>query len=192
MSEFLTRPFRESLFSKTSDLIFYHICTVIIFRTHLQTSMAQITSNEDPLTTEYIEGERVLAYHGALLYEAKVLKVDQKEDPVTHARKPVFFLHYQGWNDRWDEWVETNRILKYSDDNKKVQEDLRNEHKKISTKRSTMKLNNSDCIAKGPGEVKSKKRKLAQEKVILCAWRTNRSAGCGSQIQNRNTSSSEE
>lgn len=117
--------------------------------------MSNQSPNEDSLTTEYVESEKVLAYHGALLYEAKVLKVDHKEDPVTHVRKPLFFLHYQGWNDRWDEWVESNRILKYNDENKKIQEDLRNEHKKISTKRT-----------KGPGEMKSKKRKLAQEKAV--------------------------
>ena len=50
--------------------------------------------------------EKVLCYHGPLLYEAKVLK-HKKEGGVY-----AYFVHYQGWNKNWDEWVGEGRMLK--------------------------------------------------------------------------------
>ena len=76
--------------------------------------------------------EKVLCYHGPLLYEAKILK-NKKEGGSYN-----YFVHYQvisafyymlfclyqecsfsilffviqGWNRNWDEWVAENRIMK--------------------------------------------------------------------------------
>jgi hypothetical protein len=65
---------------------------------------------------------RVLAYHGPMIYEAKVRlkripreiasikftsdalhQVLKKEDKGGILR---YFLHYQGWSKKWDEWVD--------------------------------------------------------------------------------------
>lgn len=50
--------------------------------------------------------EKVLCYHGPLLYEAKILK-NKKEGGSYN-----YFVHYQGWNRNWDEWVAESRIMK--------------------------------------------------------------------------------
>lgn len=93
-------------------------------------------------------GARVLAYHGPLVYEAKVLKyherdsldVDLGEDetePLANNKIPGFlldcnayFLHYKGWNLKWDEWVSSGRILEFNDDNLGLSRELRNARRK--------------------------------------------------------------
>jgi len=68
----------------------------------------------------HAEGERVLAYHRELLYEAKVMKRERRIDPDTNELDYAYYLHYNGWNDRFNEWVDPSRMLKYNDDNKKI------------------------------------------------------------------------
>jgi len=53
----------------------------------------------------YKEGDFVLAYHGPLLYPAKILKVDNKEP-----EEPSYFVHYDKWSKKWDEWVKSDRL----------------------------------------------------------------------------------
>lgn len=61
-------------------------------------------------------GERVLVPHTDKFYEAKVLKQKKGEDGVFY-----YLLHYQGWNKKWDEWVEAPGIVKF--DRKLVDEE---------------------------------------------------------------------
>ena len=42
----------------------------------------------------FFTGERVLCFHGPLIYEAKCLKVQVKEKEKT----VKYFVHYAGWN----------------------------------------------------------------------------------------------
>ena len=65
---------------------------------------------QDP-KSKFQEGERVLRFHGPLLYEAKRVKVAIKDKQVK------YFIHYSGWNKNWDEWVPESRVLKYVDVN---------------------------------------------------------------------------
>ena len=60
----------------------------------------------------FLEGERVLCFHGPLIYEAKInkvkevkVKVPQGADPDATATVVKYFIHYHGWNKNWDEWV---------------------------------------------------------------------------------------
>ncbi|VDQ14549.1 unnamed protein product [Trichobilharzia regenti] len=46
------------------------------------------------LNPKYEKGEKLLCFHGPLMYEAKCLDVKVKEDGV------IYFVHYQGWNKR--------------------------------------------------------------------------------------------
>jgi len=62
--------------------------------------------------------EKVLCYHGPLLYEAKCLKL-KKENNVYQ-----YFVHYQGWNKNWDEWVTEGRMLKQIGENFEKQKKL--------------------------------------------------------------------
>ena len=49
-----------------------------------------------------------------------------------------FFIHYQGWKPKWDEWVNDSRILKYTDQNREFQRQMR--EMKNGKKRSTRKI----------------------------------------------------
>uniref|UniRef100_A0ACD5YAJ8 Uncharacterized protein n=1 Tax=Avena sativa TaxID=4498 RepID=A0ACD5YAJ8_AVESA len=109
----------------------------------------------------FMEGEKVLAYHGPLLYEAKVQKTETREDEWR------YFIHYLGWNKNWDEWVPSDRLLKFTDENTRKQQELtRNQtvDKTIKTGRTAQnnpkgsndaKTNEEDT----KGVVKGKKRK---------------------------------
>ena len=57
----------------------------------------------------YIENDRVLVLYGKgktqRLYEAKVISVE-----VTDGKKD-YLVHYSGWNNRYNEWIDNNRIM---------------------------------------------------------------------------------
>ncbi|XP_022695949.1 mortality factor 4-like protein 1 isoform X1 [Varroa jacobsoni] len=67
---------------------------------------------------KFQENEKVLCFHGPLLYEAKCIKA-QVKDKVNK-----YFVHYSGWNTKWDEWVPESRMLKVNDANLAKQADL--------------------------------------------------------------------
>jgi mortality factor 4-like protein 1 len=58
---------------------------------------------------KFQDNEKVLCFHGPLLYEAKCVKTEVKD------RVQNYFVHYNGWNKNWDEWVPETRILKLND-----------------------------------------------------------------------------
>ncbi|XP_013856998.1 mortality factor 4-like protein 1 [Austrofundulus limnaeus] len=72
---------------------------------------------QDP-KPKFQEGERVLCFHGPLLYEAKCVKTSIKDKQIK------YFIHYSGWNKNWDEWVPESRVLKYVDSNLAKQREL--------------------------------------------------------------------
>jgi len=85
---------------------------------------------------EFEVGEKVLAYHQSLIYEAKVLKTDlqtshhgNRLDSNDEDLVPMYYIHYQGWKDRWDEWVPSSRIMKCNDKNYQLQKQLKDSHK---------------------------------------------------------------
>lgn len=103
---------------------------------------------------EYKPNQTVYAYHGPLIYEAKILKLKNgkdsfiinqdfqhepleekpnssgnhhhhhhsqhiaKFDPKKWQDQTCYYLHYQGWNSKWDEWVGIDRIMEYNEENK--------------------------------------------------------------------------
>uniref|UniRef100_A0A2P2I5W6 Mortality factor 4-like protein 1 n=1 Tax=Hirondellea gigas TaxID=1518452 RepID=A0A2P2I5W6_9CRUS len=84
--------------------------------------------------TKFTEGEKVLCFHGPLIYEAKCLKVQVKDKEKTIK----YFVHYAGWNKNWDEWVTESRVLKLNDANMTRQKDLQKAHE-ASLKQKKMK-----------------------------------------------------
>ncbi|GJJ14293.1 hypothetical protein Clacol_008557 [Clathrus columnatus] len=70
--------------------------------------------------------ERVLCYHGPLIYEAKVLKVETWDEKTTRTGGlgPHYFVHYKGWKQTWDEFVPPDRVLKYNETNIGLQKKL--------------------------------------------------------------------
>ncbi|SPO28732.1 related to Chromo domain protein MRG15 [Ustilago trichophora] len=67
----------------------------------------------------YSDNEKVLCFHGPLIYSAKIRKAEKwtGEDNVTGQVGPHYLVHYDGWKKTWDEWVPETRLLKYSDEN---------------------------------------------------------------------------
>merc|ERR1712110_965628 len=55
-------------------------------------------------------------------YEAKCVK--SKKDGNSFS----YFIHYQGWNKNWDEWVGETRILKINSENLDKKEKLLSSH----------------------------------------------------------------
>ncbi|SMQ46382.1 unnamed protein product [Zymoseptoria tritici ST99CH_1A5] len=72
----------------------------------------------------YGKDEKVLCFHGELLYEAKVL--DSKiKDPNDKKDGYVYRVHYKGWKNTWDDWVPQERVRKLNDENKELATNLR-------------------------------------------------------------------
>lgn len=79
--------------------------------------MADVEMNEPaPI---FAVNERCLCYHGPLVYEAKILKVNPQPEPDT-----LYQVHYKGWKQTWDEWVTAVRLLKFNETNIALQKKL--------------------------------------------------------------------
>uniref|UniRef100_A0A5B7BHC3 Putative mortality factor 4-like protein 1 isoform X3 n=1 Tax=Davidia involucrata TaxID=16924 RepID=A0A5B7BHC3_DAVIN len=65
----------------------------------------------DSNSSLFSDGEKVLAYHGPRIYEAKVQKAEFRK------KEWRYFVHYLGWNKNWDEWVGMDRLMKHTEEN---------------------------------------------------------------------------
>ncbi|GAA6036914.1 hypothetical protein JCM8097_006351 [Rhodosporidiobolus ruineniae] len=74
----------------------------------------------------YAENERVLCFHGPLMYEAKILKAEfwEKGKNKSGQTGPHYFVHYKGWKVTWDEWVPEERLNKYNEEGIRKQKAL--------------------------------------------------------------------
>ncbi|XP_063694801.1 mortality factor 4-like protein 1 [Bolinopsis microptera] len=84
--------------------------------------------------SKFEEGERVLCFHGPLLYEARCHKVN------TEGEVDLYLIHYNGWSQKWDEWIPETRILKFNDINLKKQTELIKHHKKTQNRGKNKKM----------------------------------------------------
>jgi mortality factor 4-like protein 1 len=90
--------------------------------------------SETPVKRELQAGDTVFAFHGPLIYEAKILRIHRAGSATVETTTETeaaskfpkltnlmdidtYFLHYQGWNSKWDEWVGIERILEYNEEN---------------------------------------------------------------------------
>ncbi|KAG4930673.1 hypothetical protein JHK84_047660 [Glycine max] len=101
----------------------------------------------------YSEGEKVLAYHGPRIYEAKASFTSLSFRRVrfilffplvqkTEIRKSEwkYFVHYLGWSKNWDEWVGEERLMKHTEENVLKQQALdkkQNVDKNVKSGRSS-------------------------------------------------------
>lgn len=93
----------------------------------------------------YFEGEKVLAYHGPRIYEAKVQKAELRKNEWR------YFVHYLGWNKNWDEWVGADRLMKHTEDNVLKQQAL---DKKQGMEKSTKSGRSAQAKPKSSADVK--------------------------------------
>ncbi|KAK6257271.1 hypothetical protein QUC31_000730 [Theobroma cacao] len=119
-------------------------------------------------TGPFREGEKVLAFHNLRIYEAKVLKFDNRNNGWH------YFVHYLGWNKNWDEWVAVDRLMKFTEENRQKQEALNKtlaEEKKVefhTSKRGTGRVFHFKL--KHPKGGRGKKRKndsISKEKSAV-------------------------
>ncbi|KAH8159543.1 hypothetical protein CIB48_g8702 [Xylaria polymorpha] len=66
----------------------------------------------------YGKEEKVLCFHGDLMYEAKI--IDVRVEPGKKADDAQYRIHYKGWKSSWDDWVTHDRIRKFTEDNKQL------------------------------------------------------------------------
>ena len=91
-----------------------------------------------PPKYKFQEGEKVLCFHGPLLYEAKCVKAETKD------KTNRYFIHYNGWNKSWDEWVPETRVLKCNDAGFQKQKELQKAH--ITQKKAKAAAKKADKI----------------------------------------------
>ncbi|KAK9670328.1 hypothetical protein RND81_13G194200 [Saponaria officinalis] len=84
----------------------------------------------EPKPSVFSDGEKVLAYHGPRIYEAKIQKAEIRK------KEWRYFVHYLGWNKSWDEWVGADRLMKYTDENVQKQQELKKKQGADKTQRS--------------------------------------------------------
>ncbi|KAJ9138650.1 Mortality factor 4-like protein 1 [Pleurostoma richardsiae] len=87
----------------------------------------------------YAKDERVLCFHHEMLYEAKILDIQQGEG----GEGWQFKIHYKGWKNTWDDWVPQDRVRKFSDENKELASQLQSQMKMLHQK-------NAKPFKKGP------------------------------------------
>ncbi|BFG35887.1 hypothetical protein CerSpe_221610 [Prunus speciosa] len=96
----------------------------------------------------YSEGEKILAYHGPRIYEAKVQKAERRKNEWR------YFVHYLGWNKNWDEWVGGDRLLKNTEDNIMKQQAL---DKKQGVDKNTKSGRSAQTKPKSSSDAKAEK-----------------------------------
>ena len=100
------------------------------------------------------EGEKILCFHGPLIYEAKIQQVEVQNGI------PKYFIHYRGWNKNWDEWVPEARMMKYCDHNVEIQKDLCLAHEaKESSKKVKLRQDHVFAVPKNPSPIPKKEEK---------------------------------
>ncbi|KAJ1033872.1 hypothetical protein NDA16_000080 [Ustilago loliicola] len=112
----------------------------------------------------YTENEKVLCFHGPLIYSAKILKAEKwtGDDNRLGAVGPHYFVHYDGWKKTWDEWVPETRLLKHNEENLARKATLEDAAKSGSlTSSSSTKEASSSSGAKRGRESDAHERKTA-------------------------------
>jgi mortality factor 4-like protein 1 len=79
---------------------------------------------------KYAEGDLVRSLDMVKLYPAKVLKVGSDDQ---------YFIHYQGWNKKWDKWVHASLLMKEGPEADKYAKDLEEQEKKRKAAREAEK-----------------------------------------------------
>ncbi|ODV61437.1 Eaf3p [Ascoidea rubescens DSM 1968] len=124
---------------------------------------------------------KCLAYHGPLLYEAKILKAHEKDAsyvmqkdgqqsleaagfPEDLKDQRAYLIHYKGWKASWDEWVKESRVLTFNYENLKLQKELKqaalNVTDSINVSASTKKISDD---SRSSNNVSSRRRRTEHE-----------------------------
>ncbi|KAJ9091194.1 hypothetical protein QFC19_009190 [Naganishia cerealis] len=88
------------------------------------------------MSLEYQPKEMVLCFHGPLIYEAQIQEAEiwDAKSTKTEQTGPHYFVHYKGWNKKWDEWVPASRVLKDNEEGRAKQRTVHAVQKSASGK----------------------------------------------------------
>lgn len=121
-----------------------------------------------------ISGEKVLCFHGPIIYEAKALKAQISKD----SKQVKYLIHYAGWNKNWDEWVPENRVLKFNEANIGKQKEISKQHsiaaknkkqankKKDAAAANSSSKDSSDSRASTPSKEVSEKKETKESTPV--------------------------
>ena len=116
--------------------------------------------------------KKCLAFHGPLLYEAKVLRswdpqtrqlsalpadTDDDDTPAVPSElqsDPAYFIHYQGWKATWDEWVGSDRIREYTPENLALKKQLVQEARDAKDVKKAKRAPSPNTASAGNGVTK--------------------------------------
>ena len=74
-------------------------------------------ARQQPAPPPFSKDEKVLCFHMDMLYEAKIMDVQQGEKPSDGYK---YKDHYKGWKNTWDDWVLVDRIRPFDDEHKEL------------------------------------------------------------------------
>lgn len=118
-------------------------------------------------------GTKVLAYHGPLVYEAKVIEsYEQGADHVTDIEGKLhptpdklgeelrlghaYLLHYKGWKPKWDEWVLQLRVMAINEETLALQRELKQRLAKRKPLAATARASPAAGLSRDESRKKSK------------------------------------
>lgn len=84
-------------------------------------------------TSPFAVDERVFCFHMDMLYEARILEVQQGDGTGAPWQ---YKIHYKGWKNTWDDWVPQDRVRKFNDENRELATQLREQIKALQSKSS--------------------------------------------------------
>ncbi|SPO03359.1 related to Chromatin modification-related protein eaf3 [Cephalotrichum gorgonifer] len=105
-----------------------------------------------PPPQPYAKDEKVLCFHHEMLYEAKVLDIQQVPDGGPDAGYQ-YKIHYKGWKATWDDWVPADRVRKHNPENVELAEQLMSQMRNLTQKSSA-----SGKVKKGKAAVAESSR----------------------------------
>lgn len=79
----------------------------------------------------YSKDEKILCFHHEMLYEAKIIEIDQTDEGAYRYK-----VHYKGWKSTWDDWVPQDRIRKLNSENRELASQL-NQQARSSMQKSS-------------------------------------------------------
>ncbi|XVF64128.1 hypothetical protein PTKIN_Ptkin09bG0142600 [Pterospermum kingtungense] len=113
-------------------------------------------------------GEKVFAYHHHRYYEAKILQFERRRTGYH------YYVHYLGWKKSWDEWLTADRLMEFTDRNRKIQEDLNKFHEERkkaelhpTSKRGTGRASHSKLRNSKGGRGKKRKNDSSTKKSAV-------------------------
>jgi mortality factor 4-like protein 1 len=113
--------------------------------------------------------QKVLAFHGPLIHEAKVLEACAKDAPDGKTKVQLYLLRYDGWSSHWDEWVPESRVLENNDENLKRQKERVKEFSRAHKRKREAAAKDAQAKAAKPGGSAAGKSGAGGPDESLCA-----------------------